>query len=355
LSDNVTINSMSGGPVISTDDLGGVQVQRVKVQFGVDGTATDVSGSAPMPVDGSGVTQPTTAVAATRPAATVMQNAATANGNGASLPVTGYAVALLNVVSCVAMSGGTTINFEASVDDTTWVAIAAHTIGVNGTLANTTTADGDFRIQTAGYKSVRARISGYSVGTVTVKGYAVASASAPTTVALAGSTSEIGNVKNSGTFAVQVASVVAQGSTTAGQSGELVQGAVTTSAPTYTTAQTAPLSLTTAGALRTDASGTSPATPKAFGAVVALNGSSQSISGTSKDYRGFTIRETANSTAVVVIYDNASAASGTVLEEISLAAGESAREFYAEGGIPTVNGIYVSIVSGTVAGSVRTG
>lgn len=49
---------------------------------------------------------------------------------------------------------------------------------------------------------------------------------------------------------------IAQASTTSGQSGALVQGAVTTAAPTYTTAQTSPLSLTTAGALRTDASGT---------------------------------------------------------------------------------------------------
>lgn len=46
-----------------------------------------------------------------------------------------------------------------------------------------------------------------------------------------------------------------QGSTTAGQSGVLTQGAVTTAAPTYTTAQTSPLSLTTAGLLRVDASG----------------------------------------------------------------------------------------------------
>lgn len=48
---------------------------------------------------------------------------------------------------------------------------------------------------------------------------------------------------------------VTQGSTTSGESGVLIQGAVTTAAPTYTTAQTSPLSLTTTGALRTDASG----------------------------------------------------------------------------------------------------
>jgi hypothetical protein len=44
------------------------------------------------------------------------------------------------------------------------------------------------------------------------------------------------------------------GSTTSGQTGNLEMGAVTTAAPTYTTAQTNPLSLTTAGGLRTDES-----------------------------------------------------------------------------------------------------
>lgn len=42
----------------------------------------------------------------------------------------------------------------------------------------------------------------------------------------------------------------AQGSTTSGQTGHLVMGAVTTAAPTYTTTQTSPLSLDTAGNLR---------------------------------------------------------------------------------------------------------
>lgn len=50
--------------------------------------------------------------------------------------------------------------------------------------------------------------------------------------------------------------LVAQGSTTSGQIGPLVQGAVTTSAPSYTTAKTSPLSLDTSGNLRTSVSGT---------------------------------------------------------------------------------------------------
>lgn len=48
----------------------------------------------------------------------------------------------------------------------------------------------------------------------------------------------------------------AQASTTSGQTGPIIQGAVTTASPTYTTGQTNPLSLTTSGALRVDTSGT---------------------------------------------------------------------------------------------------
>ncbi|MGY2732410.1 hypothetical protein [Sphingomonas sp. UYP23] len=49
---------------------------------------------------------------------------------------------------------------------------------------------------------------------------------------------------------------VAQSSATSGQAGMLGQGAVTSAAPSYTTGNTNPFSLTTAGALRVDGSGT---------------------------------------------------------------------------------------------------
>jgi hypothetical protein len=50
--------------------------------------------------------------------------------------------------------------------------------------------------------------------------------------------------------------LVTQGSTTSGEKGPLAQGAVTTGAPTYTTAQTNPLSLDTSGNLRTSVNNT---------------------------------------------------------------------------------------------------
>jgi len=43
VADNTQLNLGSGGDLISTDDLGaGLKVQRIKIQFGADGTATDV-------------------------------------------------------------------------------------------------------------------------------------------------------------------------------------------------------------------------------------------------------------------------------------------------------------------------
>ncbi len=67
------------------------------------------------------------------------------------------------------------------------------------------------------------------------------------------------NIGTSGSLALDASVTglqVAQGSTTSGQNGDLIQGAVTTAAPTYVTGKTDPLSLTTAGALRIDGSAT---------------------------------------------------------------------------------------------------
>jgi hypothetical protein len=63
---------------------------------------------------------------------------------------------------------------------------------------------------------------------------------------------------------------VAQGSTTSGEHGDLVQGAVTTASPTYTTGQTSPLSLDVSGNLRVRP--TSDSDNNVTGTITALNG-----------------------------------------------------------------------------------
>jgi hypothetical protein len=53
MADNVNVTP-SGTTPIATDDVGGVQYQRVKLSVGADGSATDVSSAAPMPSSDNG-------------------------------------------------------------------------------------------------------------------------------------------------------------------------------------------------------------------------------------------------------------------------------------------------------------
>lgn len=86
---------------------------------------------------------------------------------------------------------------------------------------------------------------------------------------------------------------------------------------------------------------------------VALTGSDQAVLASPGVYRGVCLRETAGSTAAVRLYDNASAASGTLIGAFSLAANGSVDVVY--DGIYVTNGVYADVISGAVEGSVRIG
>jgi len=89
--------------------------------------------------------------------------------------------------------------------------------------------------------------------------------------------------------------------------------------------------------------------------AVALTGADQAVRDTAGVYHGYTVVETAGSAATVRIYDNASAASGTLIGAVNLAANGSA-DLCLNVGQWVTNGIYVDVGgSGTVAGSVRIG
>lgn len=98
-----------------------------------------------------------------------MQSAAVANGNGSTLTVTGYSVALINVNCSVACSGGTTVNFEGTDSTGTYFPIAGASAAASACAVNATTS-GQFWVSVAGLTTIRARISGYSAGTITVTG-----------------------------------------------------------------------------------------------------------------------------------------------------------------------------------------
>ena len=54
MADDVTLNAGSGGATLAADDIAGVMHQRIKIEYGVDGSATDVSDTNPLPVDDAG-------------------------------------------------------------------------------------------------------------------------------------------------------------------------------------------------------------------------------------------------------------------------------------------------------------
>jgi hypothetical protein len=53
LADTITLNPGTGGSVVATDDIAGVHYQRVKVNYGADGSSTDVDATHGLPVRGA--------------------------------------------------------------------------------------------------------------------------------------------------------------------------------------------------------------------------------------------------------------------------------------------------------------
>jgi hypothetical protein len=90
------------------------------------------------------------------------------------------------------------------------------------------------------------------------------------------------NIGTSGSLALDTSVngiLLSQGSTTSGQKGSLIQGAVTTNAPSYTTAQTSPLSLDTSGLLRASLKDT-PSNTNNLNVNLAASAATVTVSGT---------------------------------------------------------------------------
>lgn len=82
MADNVELNAGTGGATLATDDVAGIQFQRVKVTWGTDGAATDTSASDPLPVVQTGTLDIGTVTTVTTVAAvTAISNALPAGDN----------------------------------------------------------------------------------------------------------------------------------------------------------------------------------------------------------------------------------------------------------------------------------
>lgn len=117
----------------------------------------------------------------------------------------------------------------------------------------------------------------------------------PTTIVAAnGSPCQVDNAGNL-LVNVKTATGLAQGSTTSGQTGSMIMGAVTPGDPAYTTAQTAYASLDVKGHVRTVLGGGVPETISATGTTGATTATLATAAATTTYLCGFSIR--ANATA----------------------------------------------------------
>jgi len=145
MADNIAVTPGTGATVAADDIGGGVLVQRIKPTFGADGTATDVSGSNPLPIVQTGAlptgtnTIGTVNIAASQlaPLATTAQPMAT-GFQLVGLPTDQPAISVREVIAR-ASKGVTQTTISASTTETTIVAAVASTfVDIYGLiLANT--------------------------------------------------------------------------------------------------------------------------------------------------------------------------------------------------------------------------
>jgi hypothetical protein len=180
------------------------------------GNSATVSAGGALKVDGSAVTQPVSG--------TVTANIGTTNG--LALDAT---LAKLTIAQSTALGSNT----QALVGGSVTTAAPTYTTGQINPLSLTTA--GALRIDGSGTtQPVSGTVTANQGGTWNITNIS-GTISLPTGAATETSLAKLAQT---------------QGSTTSGQSGPLILGAVTTASPTYTTGQSSPLSLDTTGALR---------------------------------------------------------------------------------------------------------
>lgn len=155
MADNTTLNTMTGGDVIASDDVAGVKYQRVKL---VDGTADSTAAIAGDATNGLDVD-------ITR----IMDRAA--NGNAGSVATVFTMTDLQGMGTAVIQAtawGSATVLIEGSGDaGTTWTALNLVAL-TTGAITTSITAAGIWQVDIAGLTQLRARCSVFASGTNTV-------------------------------------------------------------------------------------------------------------------------------------------------------------------------------------------
>lgn len=181
MADNVVLNAGTGGATLATDEITGPRhVQFVKLMDGTADSAAIIAGDATNGLDVDPTRFPVDRVATgtlTAAGQTVAINKESGEGV-VGIQLTGTWVA--------------TVEFEGTVDGTTWVALNVH----NGTaLVVNTTGNGVFVAPAGHFDQVRVRASAYTSGTVNVSLLSCRGVSATVVVAaLPAGTNNIGDI-----------------------------------------------------------------------------------------------------------------------------------------------------------------
>lgn len=232
---NPSVSTTGAAPPASATYIGGSVTTAAPAYTTGQMNALSLTTTGLLRVDGSGVTQPVSG--------TVTANIGTTNGLALDTSVNGLLVS----------QGSTTSGQKGTLTlAAVTTAAPAYTTAQTSPLSLTTT--GLLRVDGSG---VTQPVSGTITANAGTGNFTVVQATAANLNATVTGTvtANIGTTNGLALDASVNGILVAQGSSTSGEKGPLIQGAVTTAAPTYTTAQTSPLSLTTAGALRVDGSG----------------------------------------------------------------------------------------------------
>ncbi len=168
MADNVAITPGTGA-TIASDDVGGVQYQRVKPAIGADGAAADVSAANPMPVQlGDGTSQANVLSADTGQNAQLI---AGARKEVTFSTTTAQAVATTDVsnyrwvsVHITSQGGSSTVTFQGSNDGTNWVSVPTMASTSTSTILFSTPNTGIFS-GPAIYRYFRLNVTGIASGT----------------------------------------------------------------------------------------------------------------------------------------------------------------------------------------------
>jgi hypothetical protein len=159
-----------------------------------------------------------------------------------------------------------TIQFQLQLGDNSWTTATSYPVDTGGPSVTQTTSNGQWQLPVGGWQSFRVIGNTVTSGSATANLEAGAGIFSSFVEQLTASTLNVNATQVTSPWVTSVSGTVAvsnttqfyaQGSTTSGQIGPLMQGAVATNDPSYTSGQTDPMSLTTTGHLRTQDSATS--------------------------------------------------------------------------------------------------